>query len=218
MIPTESFFPSQFMMGIIGSSKSGKTRGLLEQMKSPGFPFEPHRIIIFSPTARLDRNFREVGLEGIRIEENIDDALIEEKALAEDESWLIIFDDLIGDEAHLSNHSRLPYFVTRARHWGMSMVFLSQSFKRLPLLIRRNLDLLVIHKIKEDDELSQVLRAMNRGVDRRIVKEMYDYCLSDDMHNNLTINDTFDIDVGYFSKNYGNEVLAVKKSKPLNLL
>ena len=220
----ENFFPDQFMMAIIGSSKSGKTRGLLEQMVAPHFPFRYNRedtdgaqIIVFSPTASLDKNFQEVMVPGIIIREAIDDDLIEEKANS-GQSWLIIFDDLIGDEAHLSNHSKLPYFVTRARHWNMSMIFLSQSFKRLPLLIRRNLDILVIHKIKEDDELTQVLRAMNRGVDRNIVKQMYDYALGENIHNNLTINDKFDIDEGYFSMNYGAADFIVKKNKVRSLL
>lgn len=80
MDPHKLYFPDQFVMIIVGASKSGKTRGLLEQIKNGKVPFKPDEIYVFSPTAQLDRNFDDPRVRLPHIFEYADLRLVEERS------------------------------------------------------------------------------------------------------------------------------------------
>ena len=87
------------------------------------------------------------------------------------ENHLVCFDDLVlaKDQSAIEN-----YYI-RARKLNCSVVYLSQSFFRIPKIIRNNCSYMVILKLSGNREVNMILSEFGLGVSREQLLAMYEY-------------------------------------------
>lgn len=87
------------------------------------------------------------------------------------ENTLIIFDDLINSKSH--ELSRVASLFTMGRKKNISCIFISQSWFRVPLIIRQNITTIFMLKVNSEGDLSRILKECQVGVTLNELKEMY---------------------------------------------
>jgi len=86
-------------------------------------------------------------------------------------SHLVIFDDLVLSK----NLDIVSNYFIRCRKRGISVCFLSQSYFRIPPIIRANCSYMVILKLGGSREVNLILSTFGLGVTREQLIGMYDY-------------------------------------------
>ena len=161
---------------IIGSSGSGKTNALLNPInKQPDIdkiylyakdPFEAKYQFLINKrkSVRLEhfndpKAFIEYSNDMQDVYENINENNIDKES-----KILIVFDDMI---AHMNNNKKLNSIVTelfvRSRKLNISLVFITQSYFKIPEEVRLNTTHFFIMKISNKRELQQI--ALNHSSD-----------------------------------------------------
>jgi len=160
---------------IIASKGSGKSTMVINMLKSKnGYNKKLDNIYLFSPTARGDSKFDEL-VEELESEGKYHDQLTPsslQEVLESIKSYnsnfdvkkkkrqplnMIIFDDCLAELLKRGKESTvLNHLITTARHYKCCLVFAIQRFKVSPLL-RANCDLVSVFKIKNKQELKEVL-------------------------------------------------------------
>jgi len=84
---------------------------------------------------------------------------------------LVCFDDLVlaKDQSAIEN-----YYI-RARKLNCSVIYLSQSYFRIPKMIRNNCSYMVILKLSGNREVNMILSEFGLGVSREQLVAMYEY-------------------------------------------
>lgn len=84
---------------------------------------------------------------------------------------LVCFDDLVlaKDQSAIEN-----YYI-RARKLNCSVIYLSQSYFRIPKMIRNNCSYMVILKLSGNREVNMILSEFGLGVSREQLIAMYEY-------------------------------------------
>jgi hypothetical protein len=84
---------------------------------------------------------------------------------------LVCFDDLVlaKDQSAIEN-----YYI-RARKLNCSVIYLSQSYFRIPKMIRNNCSYMVILKLSGNREVNLILSEFGLGVSREQLIAMYEY-------------------------------------------
>jgi ABC-type dipeptide/oligopeptide/nickel transport system ATPase component len=84
---------------------------------------------------------------------------------------LVCFDDLVlaKDQSAIEN-----YYI-RARKLNCSVIYLSQSYFRIPKMIRNNCSYMVILKLSGNREVNLILSEFGLGVSREQLLSMYEY-------------------------------------------
>ena len=84
---------------------------------------------------------------------------------------LVCFDDLVlaKDQSAIEN-----YYI-RARKLNCSVIYLSQSYFRIPKMIRNNCSYMVILKLSGNREVNLILSEFGLGVSREQLLAMYEY-------------------------------------------
>ena len=87
------------------------------------------------------------------------------------ENHLVCFDDLVlaKDQSAIEN-----YYI-RARKLNCSVAYLSQSYFRIPKIIRNNCSYMVILKLSGNREVNLILSEFGLGVSREQLLSMYEY-------------------------------------------
>ena len=87
------------------------------------------------------------------------------------ENHLVCFDDLVlaKDQSAIEN-----YYI-RARKLNCSVVYLSQSYFRIPKIIRNNCSYMVILKLSGNREVNLILSEFGLGVSREQLLAMYEF-------------------------------------------
>ena len=87
------------------------------------------------------------------------------------ENHLVCFDDLVlaKDQSAIEN-----YYI-RARKLNCSVVYLSQSYFRIPKIIRNNCSYMVILKLSGNREVNLILSEFGLGVTREQLLAMYEF-------------------------------------------
>jgi hypothetical protein len=87
------------------------------------------------------------------------------------ENHLVCFDDLVlaKDQSAIEN-----YYI-RARKLNCSVIYLSQSYFRIPKIIRNNCSYMVILKLSGNREVNLILSEFGLGVSREQLLAMYEY-------------------------------------------
>ena len=86
-------------------------------------------------------------------------------------SHLVIFDDLVLSK----NLDIVSNYYIRCRKKNVSVCFLSQSYFRIPPIIRSNCSYMVILKLGGNREINMILSTYGLGVTREQLIGMYDY-------------------------------------------
>ena len=87
------------------------------------------------------------------------------------ESHLVIFDDLVLSK----NLDVVSNYYIRARKLNVSCAFLSQSFFKIPPIIRSNCSYMVILKLGGNREINMILSTFGLGVTKEQLLGMYQY-------------------------------------------
>ena len=159
-----------FRMLIIGGSGAGKTQTFLNILHNFSGTFQNIYLITKNKDEPLYNYLADkLKDKGFEIFEGISKAP-DLDTLNKKEQTLVCFDDLVLEK----NQSAIEEYYIRARKLNCSVIYLSQSYYAVPLNIRRNLTYLVIKRLQSLKDLYSILREYALGVDKKVLKKMYE--------------------------------------------
>lgn len=160
-----------FRMLIVGNSGAGKTQTLLNIMHNMNGTFNNIYIITKNKDEPL-YNYIEnkLGDKGLKIVEGIENAPNLDKDIDKEDQTLIVMDDLVLEK----NQSELEGYFIRARKLSCCLVYISQSYYRVPIIIRQNLNYLVIKQLSGLKDLYGIMREYTLGIDKKVLKKIYE--------------------------------------------
>lgn len=159
-----------FRMLIIGGSGSGKTQTFLNILHNFSGTFQNIYLITKNKDEPLYNYLADkLKDKGFEIFEGIDKAP-DLDSFDKKEQTLVVFDDLVLEK----NQRAIEEYYIRARKLNCSVIYLSQSYYAVPLNIRRNLTYLVIKRLQSLKDLYAILREYALGVDKKVLKKMYE--------------------------------------------
>ena len=94
-----------------------------------------------------------------------------------DFNHLVCFDDLVLAK----DLSKVENYYIRARKLGVSCIFLSQSFFKIPKIIRNNCSYMVLLKLSGNREVNIILSEFGLGVTKDQLLEIYKYATAEKM-------------------------------------
>jgi len=158
---------------VIGSSGSGKTNLLMNYIKLSPMTFSHIHIVFktFEPLYELlQEKLKESGgvtfYDDINKLPNLDD-IQQEKG----DQQLVVFDDQINESKKL-NTKVAEYFI-RGRKKNLTMFFISQSFFKIPKLIRQQMQYLLLLKMSSGKDLRLIVSDFALGLEIDQLQEIY---------------------------------------------
>lgn len=168
-----------FLMLLIAPPRSGKSALIANLLANPSFYNALEywdEVFYISPTQKFDKtteNYLKKLDNVIQIDDHetltnldiflkqimdgqmkrLDEIDIKTGKPLEMERLLIVLDDMLG---YLNSNDALPNICTRYRHYNMSFIITSQSFRRLPLTIRNCANQIVFFKMNNEQELIKI--------------------------------------------------------------
>jgi hypothetical protein len=161
-----------FRICIVAPSGSGKTNFLLNllQVFSIGEgTFQSVYIITRNKDEPLYR-WLESKSDQIIIKEGVENTPPLDK-FDKDYNHLVIWDDLVLSK----DLSKVEQYYIRARKLNVSVIFLSQSFFRVPKVIRNNCNYFVLLKLSGQREVNIILSEFGLGVTKEQLLQIYQY-------------------------------------------
>lgn len=159
-------FPSLTL--IVGKSGSGKSNVLIHMLTEPAFMGDFFdEVYLFSPTAKSDDLVEHLELDDKHIIDKLDmgavsklNQIIDEqdqkiktsgiKAIAAKSKILIVCDDCISEKAFMKSDI-LSRLATAGRHSLISTIILSQSYTKVPRVIRLQAQGLIVFPSSNDE-------------------------------------------------------------------
>jgi hypothetical protein len=171
-----------FRMVIVGASGAGKTQLVVHILSKMRNTFTNVHIYTKNKDEPIYQWLEEKIETGLIIKEGLDDVpslqkdkngVIKgfEKA---DEQSLIIFDDVVLEK----DQSKIEQMFIRGRKiaGGISIMYLTQSYFKVPKTIRINCTYIILKKLASTRDLQLVLSDYNLGVTKDTLLELYKYC------------------------------------------
>jgi hypothetical protein len=185
--------PHAFLMGIIAPPRSGKTNLIMNLLlndqfyynkkKSPYSYFE--EIMYMSPTQQFDKTCCEMlpKLENL-VQITDPDELIyadtilsqitKEQANAEPDErkkMLIVMDDMVGI---IDKLPKLQQLATKFRHYSLSIIIVSQSYRKIPSVIRNCFTCMIVFDLKNEKEFTKISDEFTGSIpdSQRLIKEI----------------------------------------------
>ena len=158
---------------IIGSSGSGKTNLLMNYIKLSPNTFS-HIHVVFKTFEPLYELLKEKLAEshGVTFYDDINKLPDLEKIQKEKgDQQLIVFDDQINESKKL-NTKVAEYFI-RGRKKNLTMFFISQSFFKIPKLIRQQMQYLCLLKMSSGKDLRLIVSDFALGLEIDQLQEIY---------------------------------------------
>lgn len=164
---------------IIGASGSGKTNLLLNIISNIN-AWNKIFLIAKNTTEPLYQFLidviKEVELKAktniLTVGNNIDD-IPDIDTFNPNDSNLLILDDLISEkESKLNNINAI--FI-RGRKQNLSTIFISQSYFKIPLMIRQNADYMVLKKINSSKDLKRIVSEYSLDLSADDIMKLYKY-------------------------------------------
>jgi hypothetical protein len=84
---------------------------------------------------------------------------------------LVVWDDLVLSK----DLSMVENYYIRARKLNVSVIFISQSFFKIPKIIRNNCSYMVLLKLSGNREVNMILSEFGLGVSKEELIELYEY-------------------------------------------
>jgi len=165
-----------FRMLIVGNSGAGKTQTLLNIMHNMNGTFNNIIIITKNKKEPLYEYIEDkLGEDGLSIVEGIEHAPNLEKDIDKKDQTLIVMDDLVLEK----NQSALEEYFIRARKLNCSLIYISQSYYRVPRIIRQNLNYLIIKQVSSFKDLYRIMSEYSLGIDKTTLKKLYETSTSE---------------------------------------
>ena len=165
-----------FRMVIVAPSGSGKTNFLLNliHLFSQGKgTFADITILTRNKDEPLYR-WLETKCDQIQIKEGLHNIPPLDK-FDKRENHLVVFDDLVLSR----DLSSVEQYYIRCRKVGCSVIFLSQSYFRIPKIIRNNCSYMAILKLSGNREVNVILSEFGLGVTKEQLIGMYNYATNE---------------------------------------
>lgn len=187
-----------FISCIIGKRGSGKSYLLLQMLLHKRLLRDKFdEIILINPSFEYDDKYHNIEFDEIYEEFNSDliEELNEKFKSDPEQKRLLILDDCISSNEFKSNQTYHPLntLVSNGRHWGCSLIVLSQKYNAISRIIRSQYDYVIFFTIKNQKELSEMYDEYGIGTKEEFIN---------------TVN-------GVFSKPYNFVCLDVSNDKIL---
>ena len=165
-----------FRMAIVAPSGSGKTNFLLNliHLFSQGKGTFPDITIVTRNKDEPLYNFLASKSDQIQIKEGME-SLPQLDKFDKDFNHLVVLDDLVLTK----DQSRIENYYIRARKLNVSVIYISQSYFRIPKVIRQNLSYLVLLKLSGNRELNLILSEGGLGLDKEQLLALYNYATAE---------------------------------------
>lgn len=163
-------------MCIVAPSGSGKTNfliNLLELFSKGEGTFQTIHIITRNKDEALYRWLESVS-DQIVIKEGLRNTPALDK-FDKDFNHLVVFDDLVLSK----DLSSVEEYYIRARKLNVSVIFISQSYFRIPLMIRNNCSYMVLLKLSGKRDVNLILSEFGLGVSKEELLKIYEYATRD---------------------------------------
>ena len=161
-------FPSR--IGVIGSSSSGKTNWLISYLARANDTFGFIHIVCKMKEPLYEFLEKKIGAKYIKFYTNLSELPTPNDIPHKDKQQLIIFDDQVNEK----NQQLISEYFVRGRKvgLGLSLIYISQDFHKIPTIIRRQFNFLILLKLSSNRDLNAVLRdfSYDKGV-RDMYKE-----------------------------------------------
>ena len=165
-----------FRMCIVAPSGSGKTNfliNLLNLFSQGNGTFSSIHIITRNKDEPLYKWITTITdqiiiKEGLHHTPKLDD-------FDKDRNHLLVWDDLVLSK----DLSMVEQYYIRARKLNVSVIFISQSFFRIPKTIRNNCNYMVILKLSGNREVNVILSEFGLGVDKTELLKIYEYATAE---------------------------------------
>jgi hypothetical protein len=167
-----------FRAVIVASSGSGKTNFLLNMISlfSQG---KGTFSKIFITTKDADEplyNFLKKKSDSIIISEGMSTLpKLDSKTFDKKENSLVVIDDLVLSK---NMDSVCDYYV-RCRKLGVSVIFISQSFFKIPKIIRGNCSLVILLKMSGQRDCNLILSEFGLGVSKQQLIDLYEHATAE---------------------------------------
>jgi hypothetical protein len=92
-----------------------------------------------------------------------------------DLNHLVVWDDLVLSK----DLSMVENYYIRARKLNCSVIFLSQSYFRIPKIIRNNCSYMILLKLSGNREVNLILSEFGLGVSKEELLRLYDYATNE---------------------------------------
>jgi hypothetical protein len=171
-----------FRMVIVGASGAGKTQLVVHILSKMRNTFANVYVYTKNADEPIYNWLQEKIPSGLTIKEGLDEVptlskdkngVVKgfEKA---DEQSLVIFDDLVLEKSQ----ERIEQMFIRGRKiaGGISIMYLTQSYFKVPKTIRINCTYIILKKLASTRDLNLILSDYNLGVSKETMLEIYKYC------------------------------------------
>jgi hypothetical protein len=162
-----------FRMCIVAPSGSGKTNFLINLLKlfscGDKGTFSTITIITKNADEPLYKWVQSV-CEQIIIKEGLSNTPQLDK-FDKNKNHLVVWDDLVLSK----DLSMVENYYIRARKLNVSVIFISQSYYRIPKIIRNNCSYMVLLKLSGDREVNMILKEFGLGVSKEELIALYEY-------------------------------------------
>lgn len=171
-----------FRMVIVGASGAGKTQLVVHILSKMRDTFANVYIYTKNKDEPIYQWLEEKIPSGLVIREGLDEVPTLQKDKngvikgfdKADEQSLIIFDDLVLEK----DQSKIEQMFIRGRKiaGGISIMYLTQSYFKVPKTIRINCTYIILKKLSSTRDLNLILSDYNLGVSKATLLEIYKYC------------------------------------------
>jgi hypothetical protein len=158
-------------IGVIGASGSGKSQWLLNLIaQSPdtfGHIFICHKMDEPLYTFLEKR----IGDKNITFYKKLSEVPQPKDLPHQDKQKLLVFDDIVNDK----DQSIVCEYFLRARKLnnGLTMCYLAQSYMKMPIFVRHQLNYLILLKIASDADFKRIVANYSIGIDAKQLLELY---------------------------------------------
>ena len=161
-----------FRMSVIGASGGGKTQFLLNLISKCQNTFGHIYVCYKAPEPLYQFLEKIIGADRITFFTQLS-KFIQPNEVPKDKQILMVFDDCVTYSD--KQHDIIKEFFIRGRKIGkgVSMCYLSQSFFRIPKIIRLQCNYLILLKLGSKKDLSLILSDYGLGVDKNELMMIY---------------------------------------------
>lgn len=196
-----------FRMLIVGGSGSMKTSVFMNLLEKINVWRKIYIITrqttepLYELLSKIITNVEKKTKKQILVLSNSIDALPPIDDFSTDCPSLVVFDDMVNGSA--KEFQAVAEIYTRGRKVGISSIFISQSFFKVPLIIRQNTNYLILKKISSNKDFLRIIREYSMDITEEQLKQMYNKIIHSNLLNFMLIDLQTNDDKLKFRHNFG---------------